>query len=464
MFMLGPKPMSFYDSKVKHGLGYTNPYTLRKAISQNPKLYDASCLDDSKIHVNVRDTEDILDDATKSQIKMKKKSQDPIAIEKKQNVWTSDYKKLNDLYEDFVPQKEFSAEQKYFSSSFISFKNSSNASSPSSSSETKPTVAPMPTANPMKLIQRDERMFLNHRNMILMKHETNDLIEAQLLKIKLSMKTMLCVVDHECLGHNLFSVGQFYDGDLEVAFCSNTCYVRNLEGDDLLTGARESNLYTISILDMVASSLVLFHYEFIATLIQYSDTEKLQELTVNDPPPSSSTPSSSSSKLSATQRLLSLPSAVRPRDQDDPYDDAHPEGENSAKSVTRTYVRNVNKLLMKQIMQSVVNEVLDNDALQELRINLLYLKKGNSGPEKIVMSLHKFPAVIFPDDDIEERASRCMRDLGDGYLRKDKNRSQNDKTEHENGKSVKRSQNQSQAKKSKSTKSSQSQPWDEALE
>ncbi|GJX84782.1 hypothetical protein Tco_0335556 [Tanacetum coccineum] len=49
----------------------------------------------------------------------------------------------------------------------------------------------------------------------------------------------------EGLGHNLFSVGQLCDGDLEVAFRSNTCSVRNLEGNDLLTGARESNLYTI---------------------------------------------------------------------------------------------------------------------------------------------------------------------------------------------------------------------------
>ncbi|GJS94431.1 integrase, catalytic region, zinc finger, CCHC-type containing protein [Tanacetum coccineum] len=57
----------------------------------------------------------------------------------------------------------------------------------------------------------------------------------------------------EGLGHNLFSVGQFCDGDLEVAFRSNTCYVRNLEGDDLLTRARDSNLYTISISDMAAS-------------------------------------------------------------------------------------------------------------------------------------------------------------------------------------------------------------------
>ncbi|GKA46502.1 hypothetical protein Tco_0739385 [Tanacetum coccineum] len=44
-----------------------------------------------------------------------------------------------------------------------------------------------------------------------------------------------------------------------------------------------------------------------STLIS-SDTEKLQELTVNDPPPSSSTPSSSSPKpkLSASQHILSL--------------------------------------------------------------------------------------------------------------------------------------------------------------
>ncbi|GJR31500.1 retrovirus-related pol polyprotein from transposon TNT 1-94 [Tanacetum coccineum] len=57
----------------------------------------------------------------------------------------------------------------------------------------------------------------------------------------------------EGLGHNLFSVGQFCDGDLEVAFRSKTCYVRNLEGDDLLTCDCESNLYTISISDMAAS-------------------------------------------------------------------------------------------------------------------------------------------------------------------------------------------------------------------
>ncbi|GKB81662.1 integrase, catalytic region, zinc finger, CCHC-type containing protein [Tanacetum coccineum] len=60
----------------------------------------------------------------------------------------------------------------------------------------------------------------------------------------------------EGLRHNLFLVGQFCDGDLEVAFCLNTCYVQNLKGDDLLTGSRGSNLYTISIFELVASSPV----------------------------------------------------------------------------------------------------------------------------------------------------------------------------------------------------------------
>ncbi|GJU72686.1 retrovirus-related pol polyprotein from transposon TNT 1-94 [Tanacetum coccineum] len=57
----------------------------------------------------------------------------------------------------------------------------------------------------------------------------------------------------EGLRHNLFLVGQFCDGDLEVAFRSNTCYVWNLEGDNLLTGSRDSNLYTIFICELAAS-------------------------------------------------------------------------------------------------------------------------------------------------------------------------------------------------------------------
>ncbi|GJZ77511.1 retrovirus-related pol polyprotein from transposon TNT 1-94 [Tanacetum coccineum] len=58
----------------------------------------------------------------------------------------------------------------------------------------------------------------------------------------------------EGLGHNLFFVGQFCDSDLEVAFRKHSCYVRNEDGVDLLKGSRGSNLYTISIDNMMKSS------------------------------------------------------------------------------------------------------------------------------------------------------------------------------------------------------------------
>ncbi|GJZ19023.1 hypothetical protein Tco_0555613 [Tanacetum coccineum] len=217
------------------------------------------------------------------------------------------------------------------------------------------------------------------------------------------------------------------------------------------------------------------------------------------------------------QQTTCRTSAVRPRDQDDPHDDAHPEGENSAKQQktskyeayvsgesssgqvneeergpstlgnqeqvddydfwTDSYASDDDEIPMKQVSQDIMEEVsltideaklkkmademlrqrctsgdehqyhidqmknfLKSDIVWESRkeilvsphprkttplvqscqrdpeapalslINqdLLYLKKGSSGPEKIVLSLYKFPAIIFNDDDIEERTSRWV--------------------------------------------------------
>nr|GEY62947.1 ribonuclease H-like domain-containing protein [Tanacetum cinerariifolium] len=210
-------------------------------------------------------------------------------------------------------------------------------------------------------------------------------------------------------------------------------------------------------------------------------------------------------------------SVVHPRDQNDPHDDAHPEGENNAKQQntseyeayvsgesssgqdnkkeqgpstlgnqvqvddydfwTESYASDDDEIPTKQVSQDIMEEVsltideaklkkiademlrqrctwrdehqyhidqmknfLKSDIVWESRkeilvsphpqittplvqscqrdpeapalslINqdLLYLKKGSSGPKKIVLSLHKFPAVIFNDDDIEERTFRWV--------------------------------------------------------
>nr|GEW10084.1 retrovirus-related Pol polyprotein from transposon TNT 1-94 [Tanacetum cinerariifolium] len=58
----------------------------------------------------------------------------------------------------------------------------------------------------------------------------------------------------EGLNHNLFSVGQFCDADLEVASTKSTCFVRDLQGNDLLVGNRRSDLYTISLQESTSST------------------------------------------------------------------------------------------------------------------------------------------------------------------------------------------------------------------
>ncbi|GJY03053.1 retrovirus-related pol polyprotein from transposon TNT 1-94 [Tanacetum coccineum] len=49
------------------------------------------------------------------------------------------------------------------------------------------------------------------------------------------------------LNHNLFSVGQLCDANLEVSFRKSTCYIYDLKGNDLLTGSRGTDLYSITL-------------------------------------------------------------------------------------------------------------------------------------------------------------------------------------------------------------------------
>ncbi|GJW27906.1 hypothetical protein Tco_0044781 [Tanacetum coccineum] len=104
-----------------------------------PKLYLALKLRDKNEQLHVFDSEETLEDAKKSRLTMNEFQKDEKVQELK--IKPIDYRKLNKLYDDFVPQKEPSAEQTYFPSSFISSKEFS--------SEKKPSMASMPSANPM---------------------------------------------------------------------------------------------------------------------------------------------------------------------------------------------------------------------------------------------------------------------------------------------------------------------------
>ncbi|GJR78875.1 hypothetical protein Tco_0149660 [Tanacetum coccineum] len=62
----------------------------------------------------------------------------------------------------------------------------------------------------------------------------------------------------EGLNHNIFSIGQFCDADLEVAFRKSTCFVRDLYGNDLLTSNRGYDLYTISLQETSSLTPICF--------------------------------------------------------------------------------------------------------------------------------------------------------------------------------------------------------------
>ncbi|GJY04243.1 hypothetical protein Tco_0370183 [Tanacetum coccineum] len=87
------------------GLGYTDPCPLGQAIAFHPKLYDAEVLSYQCVKPDVHDTEEILNDAEESQVKMKEK------------LFPFNYENINSLYdiseESDVPPKEMPNESKF---------------------------------------------------------------------------------------------------------------------------------------------------------------------------------------------------------------------------------------------------------------------------------------------------------------------------------------------------------------
>nr|GEX32884.1 retrovirus-related Pol polyprotein from transposon TNT 1-94 [Tanacetum cinerariifolium] len=88
----------------------------------------------------------------------------------------------------------------------------------------------------------------------------------------------------EGLGHNLFSVGQFCDSDLEVAFRRNTCLFKNLEGVDLLKVNHTKNFYTINLHDMASASPIFLMARATSTMswLWHQRLSHLNFDTIND--------------------------------------------------------------------------------------------------------------------------------------------------------------------------------------
>ncbi|GJZ57755.1 hypothetical protein Tco_0613249 [Tanacetum coccineum] len=100
---LEEKLSSHYRIVLKMGWVIKIPECLKKAIAAQPKMYHGEMLDSTNLKIDSPDSEETLEDAKESRLKMRNK------------MVQLNYGKLNALYETFVPQQEPFVEQTYFS-------------------------------------------------------------------------------------------------------------------------------------------------------------------------------------------------------------------------------------------------------------------------------------------------------------------------------------------------------------
>ncbi|GJS39315.1 retrovirus-related pol polyprotein from transposon TNT 1-94 [Tanacetum coccineum] len=251
----------------------------------------------SNVRATVCDTEDIFEDATKSQLKMKEKIKDPIAIEKKVNFVPISYEAsisnvtptkaaFVNLKDSFLRRFCYDEEKPILDYLQASFKVIQK--------EFLEDVQNDNLNDEIKKVKMDSKDIQKNllKQINILENDFKDVKRKALIlnyncnikkKKRIVIQIVLWIVDNGCPKHmtgnlkllrnfiekfmeqsasgmttlqqsHAIKIIQFCDDDLEVAFRSKTCYVYNLEGEDLLTGARDSNLYTISISYMAASS------------------------------------------------------------------------------------------------------------------------------------------------------------------------------------------------------------------
>nr|GEV09416.1 integrase, catalytic region, zinc finger, CCHC-type, peptidase aspartic, catalytic [Tanacetum cinerariifolium] len=225
-------------------LGYQNLERLKKAIAAQQKMYHGELLYSTKLKIDSHDSEETLEDAKESQLKMRNK----MTLKELQQELIEEVQKMLNIFESVkqIVEEKFPKENIF--------------------------------QNEIDRLLEVIQLVLCIVDSGCSKHMTGNL---QLLRnfVEKFIGTVRFGNDHfavmtgygdyvqenitichvyyvEGLEHKPFSVGQFWDGDLEVASRSNTCYVLNLEGVDLLTGSRHLNIYTIFISELADPSRI----------------------------------------------------------------------------------------------------------------------------------------------------------------------------------------------------------------
>nr|GEV11439.1 retrovirus-related Pol polyprotein from transposon TNT 1-94 [Tanacetum cinerariifolium] len=262
--------MNMLNSKCR--TSFAKPKFLKKAQRANPRLYDIGCYNDNLALMLAPESDDEVEDNRRN-VKFSKNKTSVPACNDNLNAKTSNVKFVCATCGKCVLNEKHD---------MCVLKSHNNVNSRT----TKPMVVPVSTREPKRIVNQSvakpirkivalesnqkprniTRELYEHLVEIILfivdsecsKHMTGNLklltnfVEKFLGTVKfendqiasifgygdlvqgvVTIKRVYCV---EWLKHNLFSVGQFCDADLEVAFWKSTCYIRDLKGNDLLTG------------------------------------------------------------------------------------------------------------------------------------------------------------------------------------------------------------------------------------
>ncbi|GKB01089.1 integrase, catalytic region, zinc finger, CCHC-type containing protein [Tanacetum coccineum] len=275
MFMLGPKPLSVYDQQLKHGLGYTNPYTLRQAILECPKLYVASRTGNIEIPLKVRDFEETLEEAFKSQQKMNAKMNNPIAVVNKQNRDNAkmEYKMLFDsIKNDTILQNQRMDElithvsEKTYAYGAIRAENQNL----------------LVTISELKARMKNGENGMNATSSVKRPKSRDSHVKTSVLDVSKNeaKKEVVYVRQNNQTDNTFANVVSNKDNVIDVA-AANASKAKTLL---CVACGRDSNLYTISISDMAASSPIYLMSKATSTKswLWHRSLSHLNFCTIND--------------------------------------------------------------------------------------------------------------------------------------------------------------------------------------
>nr|GEU62581.1 hypothetical protein [Tanacetum cinerariifolium] len=280
---------------------FVKPEFLKKAQRANPRLYDIRCYNDNLALMLAPESNEV--------IRLEKESRSKLS----DLIRPFDYHKLNNLYDLFVPQlttqtlppnkKSILKNTNVLAPGMYKLHTEHNQARtsqlPQDSRKTNKRVSfstgvisttsvsrPQLKSNPLgdrvmrnnsqekKQEVEDQRRSVKFPNNKTSVTACNDSLNAKTLNVNSKFLgtvkfrndqiapilgygdlvqgdvTIKRVYYVEGLNHNLFSVSQFCDADLEVTFRKSTCYIRDLKGNDLLTGSRGTDLYSITLQDI----------------------------------------------------------------------------------------------------------------------------------------------------------------------------------------------------------------------